>query len=130
MGQFRVKAFFHVVSVLGTVLGTERLFYAVFISLDEDRRRIVLSDEDYTLVIAGAGAGKTTTVAAKVKYLVDKKDIDPKKILVISFTDKAVSFVSLVIIYRHHMNIVRIAKGTEFSLYDTFGKKKKEENEA
>ena len=64
------------------------------------------------------------------KYLVDKKDIDPKKILVISFTNKAVAFVSLVIIYRHRMNIVRIAKGTEFSLYDTFGKKKKEENEA
>ncbi len=97
---------------------------------DEDQRRVVLSDEDYTLVIAGAGAGKTTTVAAKVKYLVDKKDIDPKKILVISFTNKAVAFVSLVIIYRHRMNIVRIAKGTEFSLYDTFGKKKKEENEA
>ena len=53
------------------------------IDLDEDQRRVVLSDEDYTLVIAGAGAGKTTTVAAKVKYLVDKKDIDPKKILVI-----------------------------------------------
>ena len=44
------------------------------IDLDEDQRRVVLSDEDYTLVIAGAGAGKTTTVAAKVKYLVDKKD--------------------------------------------------------
>lgn len=100
------------------------------IDLDEDQRRVVLSDEDYTLVIAGAGAGQTTTVAAKVKYLVDKKDIDPKKILVISFTNKAVAFVSLVIIYRHRMNIVRIAKGTEFSLYDTFGKKKKEENEA
>lgn len=100
------------------------------IDLDEDQRRVVLSDEDYTLVIAGEGAGQTTTVAAKVKYLVDKKDIDPKKILVISFTNKAVAFVSLVIIYRHRMNIVRIAKGTEFSLYDTFGKKKKEENEA
>ena len=41
-------------------------------------------------VIAGAGAGKTTTVAAKVKYLVEKKGIDPKKILIISFTNKAV----------------------------------------
>lgn len=60
------------------------------IDLDEDQRRVVLSDEDYTLVIAGAGAGKTTTVAAKVKYLVDRKKVDPKKILVISFTNKAV----------------------------------------
>ena len=37
------------------------------IKLDEEQRKVVLSDEDYTLVIAGAGAGKTTTVAAKVK---------------------------------------------------------------
>ena len=60
------------------------------IRLDEQQRRVVLSDEDYTLVIAGAGAGKTTTVAAKVKYLVEKKHIRPDQILVISFTNKAV----------------------------------------
>lgn len=60
------------------------------IKLDEDQRRVILTDEDYCLVIAGAGAGKTTTVAAKVKYLVEKKDIKPSQILVISFTNKAV----------------------------------------
>ena len=60
------------------------------IKLDEEQRKVVLSDEDYTLVIAGAGAGKTTTVAAKVKYLVEKKGVNPEQILVISFTNKAV----------------------------------------
>ena len=60
------------------------------INLDDEQRRVVLSDEDFTLVIAGAGAGKTTTVAAKVKYLVEKKHIQPEQILVISFTNKAV----------------------------------------
>lgn len=60
------------------------------IMLDEDQRKVVLCQEDYCLVIAGAGAGKTTTVAAKVKYLVEKMDIDPKQILVVSFTNKAV----------------------------------------
>lgn len=60
------------------------------INLDDEQRRVVLSDEDYTLVIAGAGAGKTTTVAAKVKYLVEKKHVNPEQILVISFTNKAV----------------------------------------
>lgn len=58
------------------------------IKLDEDQRRVILTDEDYCLVIAGAGAGKTTTVAAKVKYLVEKKDIEPSQILVVSFTIK------------------------------------------
>jgi len=60
------------------------------ISLDREQREVVLSEEDYTLVVAGAGAGKTTTVAAKVRYLVEKRGIDPAQILVISFTNKAV----------------------------------------
>lgn len=60
------------------------------ISLDAEQRHVVLSDEDYTLVIAGAGAGKTTTVAAKVRYLVEKQHVNPEQILVISFTNKAV----------------------------------------
>ena len=60
------------------------------ISLDEEQRKVVLSDEDYMLVVAGAGAGKTTTVAAKVKYLVECKHVTPEQILVISFTNKAV----------------------------------------
>ena len=59
------------------------------IKLDEEQRRVVLSDEDYTLVIAGAGAGKTTTIEAKVKYLVDIKAIDPERVLIVSFTRKA-----------------------------------------
>ncbi|MBQ0069740.1 MAG: UvrD-helicase domain-containing protein, partial [Bacteroidales bacterium] len=45
------------------------------IKLDDEQRKVVLWDEDYTLVIAGAGAGKTTTVSAKVKYLVERKGI-------------------------------------------------------
>jgi len=60
------------------------------IKLDDEQRRVVLSDEDYTLVVAGAGTGKTTTIAAKIKYLVEKKNIKPEQILVISFTNKAV----------------------------------------
>lgn len=61
------------------------------VSLDDDQRRVVLTDEDYCLVVAGAGAGKTTTVAAKVKYLVDRQGIKPSQILVVSFTNKAVN---------------------------------------
>lgn len=60
------------------------------IMLDDNQRRVVLTDEDYCLVIAGAGAGKTTTVAAKVKYLVEKRNVNPREILVVSFTNKAV----------------------------------------
>jgi len=60
------------------------------IVLDNNQRKVVLNDEDYVLVIAGAGAGKTTTVAAKAKYLVEKKGIKDNEILIVSFTNKAV----------------------------------------
>ena len=60
------------------------------VRLDEEQRRAVLTDEDYCLLIAGAGAGKTTTMAAKAKYLVDKQGVKPEDIIVISYTNKAI----------------------------------------
>lgn len=59
------------------------------INLDEEQRKAIVSDEKYSLIIAGAGAGKTTTMAAKVKYLIEKRHVDPSKIIVISYTNKA-----------------------------------------
>ncbi|MCD7847330.1 MAG: UvrD-helicase domain-containing protein [Oscillospiraceae bacterium] len=61
------------------------------IKLDEEQRRAVITDDDYCLLVAGAGAGKTTTMAAKVKYLVEKKNIRPEEIIVISYTNKAIA---------------------------------------
>ena len=60
------------------------------IKLDTEQRRAVVTDDDYCLLVAGAGAGKTTTMAAKVKYLVEKKNIPPEDIIVISYTRKAI----------------------------------------
>lgn len=70
----------------------DHCFDAVDSSIHLDREQIeaILTDEDASLIIAGAGSGKTTTMTAKVKYLVEKKHILPSHILVISFTNKAV----------------------------------------
>lgn len=57
-------------------------------SLDSQQRKAVIVDEDNNLIIAGAGSGKTLTIAAKVRYLVDKKGVDPNKILLLTFTKK------------------------------------------
>ena len=54
------------------------------VKLDEEQIKAVLVDEDYEMVIAGAGSGKTTTMSAKVKYLVEKRQIDPTQIIMIS----------------------------------------------
>lgn len=60
------------------------------IILDDEQRKAVVTDDDYCLLIAGAGAGKTTTMAAKVKWLVEKKKIKPNEIMLISYTNKAI----------------------------------------
>ena len=59
------------------------------IVLDNEQREAITSEEDKVLIIAGAGTGKTTTMAAKVKYLVDIKKVAASKILVMSYTKKA-----------------------------------------
>ena len=58
-------------------------------SLDFQQRTAVITDEDRTLVLAGAGSGKTLTIAAKVKYLCEVKNISPNEILLVSFTKKS-----------------------------------------
>lgn len=64
-----------------TVLGTY--------PLDTQQRDSIVKMEDNCLVIASAGSGKTSTILGKAKYLVEKRKIDPSKILLITYTKKA-----------------------------------------
>lgn len=59
-------------------------------SLDDQQQQAIITDEYSNLIIAGAGSGKTLTILGKVKYLIEKKNIDPEKILLLSFTCKTV----------------------------------------
>ncbi len=59
--------------------------------LDGQQRRSIVSEEDNCLVVSSAGSGKTSSIVGKVKYLTEIKGIDPKKILLISYTNKAAS---------------------------------------
>lgn len=59
-------------------------------SLDKQQRKAIVTDEVNNLYVAGAGAGKTLTVVGNVKYLVEKRGVSPDRILLISFTNKAV----------------------------------------
>ena len=59
-------------------------------SLDSQQREAIVVDEDAVKVIAGAGSGKTFTIQGKVKYLTEKRDVDPSEILAISFSNASV----------------------------------------
>lgn len=56
-------------------------------SLDYNQRLSILSEEDASLIVAGAGSGKTLTMIGKIRYLIEYKHINPKEILCISFTN-------------------------------------------
>jgi len=59
--------------------------------LDKQQRTAVVTDDDNNIVIAGAGSGKTTTIVGKVNYIIERYNIDPNEILLISFTNKSAS---------------------------------------
>lgn len=56
--------------------------------LNEEQCKVVFAGDGPTLVIAGAGSGKTRTVTYRVAYLVER-GVDFRKILLVTFTNKA-----------------------------------------
>lgn len=57
--------------------------------LTRKQREAAVSDEDATLVIAGAGTGKTSTIVAKIGLLLRTQQCSEDEILAISFTSKS-----------------------------------------
>ena len=59
--------------------------------LDDEQQTAILTDECNTLVIAGAGCGKTSTILGKIKYLLEQKKILPEDIVVLSYSNDSVN---------------------------------------
>ena len=55
-------------------------------SLDEEQRRAILCDPGSNRTIAGAGAGKTLTICGKVKWLLDRCNVQKDEILLLSYS--------------------------------------------
>ena len=58
-------------------------------ALTQEQIEAVATDEDVTLVAAGAGTGKTTVITGKLAHLVTNQKVDPTHILLLAYNTNA-----------------------------------------
>ncbi len=57
--------------------------------LNDEQYEVVSQADGYSLVLAGAGSGKTRAITYRVAYLLDKNKAEANQILLMTFTNKA-----------------------------------------
>ncbi len=64
-------------------------YYNDFLNIyNDEQKKAIISGANHILTIAGAGSGKTTTLIKRIEFLVKYKQVEPEKILAITFTRK------------------------------------------
>ena len=57
--------------------------------LNKEQKRAVTYGDGPLLILAGAGSGKTRALTCRAAYLIKEKGLDPTRILLVTFTNKA-----------------------------------------
>ena len=64
----------------------ERKKMELGIDLNDVQKQAVLQTEGPSLLLACPGSGKTTTMIMRIGYLIEEKQVDPKRIKAITFS--------------------------------------------
>ena len=59
--------------------------------LNSEQKSAVSCVDGPVLIVAGAGSGKTRVLTSRIAYILSEKDLDPARILALTFTKKAAS---------------------------------------
>ena len=64
---------------------------AILEGLNSEQMAAVSCVDGPVLIVAGAGSGKTRVLTSRIAYILEQKDLDPSRILALTFTKKAAS---------------------------------------